>query len=293
MSNHFLLFGSNGQLGKEFQRHLTAQNIPYLEFDRHNTDIANMEKIESSLQLSFQSSGFDPKDVRAILNCAAYTDVEKAEDDRSLCDAVNVQGAENLSKLATRLNVPIVYYSTDFVFDGEKGSPYLESDPVNPISQYGISKLQGEKATMANNSSHYVIRVAWLYGESGNHFIKKVITQARLKPELKIVDDQWGSPTWTRDVVHQTMTLLEKGEFGIYHAVNTGLASRKELAEEIVRLLKLPCRISGCKTADFPMKARRPVRSDLKNDHLEKIGLNLMQNWKEALRQYLESDKSL
>lgn len=293
MKTALLLFGSNGQLGQEFQRFLKDADVPVLAFDRHNTDIADKRRIRESLNSAMAETGKSPSDFSAILNCAAYTDVEKAEDDPTTCDAVNVTGAKNLSELAMEWDIPIIYYSTDFVFDGKKGSAYEEGDSVNPLSRYGHSKLNGEWETRRATSKHFILRVAWLYGQSGNHFIKKVISQAKVKNELRIVDDQFGSPTWTHDVVLQTMKILEKGEFGTYHTVNTGLASRKELAEECIRLKGLTCKVSGCKTHEFPMKAERPMRADLKNSHLVRLGINVMQDWKSALQQYISSDPSL
>jgi len=287
MGKTFLVLGAKGQLGRDFCEALQAQGLPFLGLDRPEVDITDPVSIETRTS-SWVSSSLKEGHSLVVLNCAAYTDVEKAETERDLCRAVNVIGAGHVARWARRWNGSVVYFSTDFVFDGQKGAPYVETDPPRPLSYYGLSKWEGEEETRRCCPQHFLLRLAWLYGEHGNHFIGKIAEQAQKNPERRVVDDQWGSPTWTVDVVRQTLALVNTDHHGLFHAVNTGGVSRRDLAARALDLLGIPCRVIGCKSDEFPQKAVRPPSSELKNEGLDRLGLNLMPPWPDALARFCD-----
>lgn len=228
-----------------------------------------------------------------VINAAAYTDVEGAEGDRKCAFAVNETGARNVAAASAARSIPVVYYSTDFVFDGGKTTPYQPADTTGPLSVYGASKLAGELATVAANPAHYIIRTAWLYGPGGNNFVEKVIGWAQRNDSIRVVTDEIGSPTQTWDLAEVTGALIDGGEYGVYHAVNRGVCSRFELAEAIVSELGLSVTLNECLSSEFVTKAERPAYSVLDCSSLDRASGVQMREWKTALHHYLARRKDL
>jgi dTDP-4-dehydrorhamnose reductase len=218
-----------------------------------------------------------------VVNCAAWTAVDRAETEQDAAYRVNVLGARNVAQAAQRIGARVVYFSTDYVFDGAVTEPYDEDAPTGPLSVYGRTKLQGEQATREANSDHLILRLAWMYGSTGHNFVRTVLRLAREKDQLRIVDDQVGSPTFTEDVVHQLWTAIEEGCSGTYHCVNTGQASWYAFAAHIVHRLGLTVPVIPIQTVDYPSPARRPAYSVLADRKFDLEQLNSMRPWEDAL----------
>jgi dTDP-4-dehydrorhamnose reductase len=219
-----------------------------------------------------------------ILNCAAFTRVDDCERERELAFSANALGPANLARSAKQTGARLIHFSTDYIFDGEKGAPYLEEDPPNPLNVYGESKLEGEIGIRKELDDHLIIRTQWLYGAGGNHFVKAILKRARETGSLKVVNDQIGSPTWTEDLAAATIELIQRKCNGTYHVVNSGECSWYEFAREIVRLAGLKTEIVPCTSDEFPRPARRPKYSVLSTLKLKTELGKLLPNWNIPLR---------
>jgi len=228
-----------------------------------------------------------------VINTAAFHDVDRCED--AVMDAfkVNVMGVKNLATICREMDIPLMHFSTDYVFDGEKGSPYIESDCPRPLSTYGISKLAGEHVIQYILDKYYIVRLCGLYGHSGcvgkgnTNFVEMVINMAAKEKEIKIVDDQIVTPTSTMDVSMKLFELIEKGKYGIYHMTNTGSCSWYEFTREIFGLMGITTKLLPTTTGEFGAKAKRPGYSVLDNLNLRNAGLSDLRDWKEALADYI------
>lgn len=273
-----LIFGCNGQLGRDlvavFRRECEVQG-----YDLPDIDIAD----EVALQPLVEQFGPD-----LLINAAAYTNVEGAEDDLPGAFLANETGARNVAEIATQHQIPVVYFSTDYVFDGSKGAPYLPDDALAPLGVYGKSKAGGEHATRVANPRHFIIRTAWLYGPGGNNFVEKVLAAAATRPELKVVDDEVGSPTHTWDLAEATLALAKTQHYGIYHGVNTGGCNRYEFARAFLEMADVTTPVRPCSSTDFPTKAPRPAYSVLDTARLTEASGYTMRPWRDALAHYME-----
>jgi len=234
-----------------------------------------------------------------VINTAAFHDVDRCED--AVMDAfrVNVMGVKNLATICREMDIPLMHFSTDYVFDGEKGSPYIESDCPRPLSTYGISKLAGEHVIQYILDKYYIVRLCGLYGHSGcvgkgsTNFVEMVINMAAKEKEIKIVDDQIVTPTSTMDVSMKLFELIEKGKYGIYHMTNTGSCSWYEFTREAFKLMGITTKLLPTTTGEFVAKAKRPGYSVLDNLNLRNAGLSDLRNWKEALADYIRGRKAV
>jgi len=274
-----IILGGKGQLGKEFENFLKDKAEIY-SFSHLELDVLNQELLIKKIQ------EIKPE---VVINCSAYTKVDKAEEEKEECIKVNAIGAKNVSYASYKVGAKVIYFSTDYIFDGEKESPYTELDSPNPISTYGRSKLLGEKYTSKHNPNYLILRISWLYGINGRNFIKTIIKKAKEEKELKIVSDQKGSPTYTLDVVKQTWELIKKDKIGIYHSANQGETSWYEFAKKIIEKLKINVKISPIKTGEYPALAKRPKYSVLDNHLLKLEGINIMRDWETALNEFLDN----
>jgi dTDP-4-dehydrorhamnose reductase len=222
-----------------------------------------------------------------IINAAAFTDVERAEEDRDAAFRANGAGARHVALAAREAGVPVVYYSTDYVFGGTQRRPYRPQDAVSPIGVYARSKRAGEVATIQAADAHFIIRTAWLYGPGGNNFVEKIVRGASTRPLLRVVDDEVGSPTYTRDLAEATLALCGTAAYGVYHAVNSGSCSRYDFARRIVQLAGLRVPVERCRSSEFPTKAERPLYSVLSNASLEAATGYRMRRWQDALADYM------
>ena len=282
------IIGANGQLGSDLVKVFGKDAIP---LTRRDLDVTDAESVKILEELK--------PDV--IINTAAYVRVDDAEVEVEKAFQVNAIGALNVAKVCNEINAVNVYISTDYVFDGAKGVPYTEEDIPNPINVYGLSKYAGEILTRNFSlkkktlpKKYYVIRSSSLYGKAGargkgGNFVEFMIQKARSGEELKVVDDQFMSPTYTKDVAVMLKRFLKiKPEFGVYHIVNEGYCSWYDFTREIFNVLgwNAQIQITPIKSSELKRLARRPVFSALKNKKLDDLGLR-MRNWKEALKDYL------
>ncbi|HOE16909.1 MAG TPA: dTDP-4-dehydrorhamnose reductase [Syntrophorhabdaceae bacterium] len=223
-----------------------------------------------------------------LVNCAAMTDVDGCEDGKELAEKVNSAGAAILAGICSEQGIRLVHISTDYVFDGVKGSPYTEEDTPNPISFYGKTKLWGEERVLAVTPSSLIIRSQWLYGVGGQHFISKVIKIGGEKGGIEVVNDQRGSPTYARDIAEPLAILIEKGESGIYHISNSGSCTWYELALEIFATLGMEVRVAPISSQTLNRKAARPAYSVFDTGKVQRATGVVMRNWQEALQEYLK-----
>ena len=276
-----LILGANGQLGSEFKTFL-KDKVEIFAFDHKELDI---------LDLSNLINKFFDLSPEVVINCAAYTKVDQAEKEKDLAYQINALGAKNVSFASLKIKAKVVYFSTDYVFDGAKNSPYTELDKPNPLSIYGKSKLFGEEFTKQFNPNHLILRISWLYGINGSNFVKTIVKLAKEKGELKVVDDQFGTPTYTFDVVKQTWKLIQEDSVGLYHSSNTGQTTWFDFAKEIVEQLNLNAKVLPIKTSEFPTLAKRPSFSALENYLLQIENKNIMRNWEEAFDDFVNKYK--
>jgi len=222
-----------------------------------------------------------------IINCAAFTNVDKCETERGLAFAVNAGAAGILARAARDIGARLIHVSTDFVFDGKKRSCYIEEDRPRPLNVYGKTKLEGERLVRKSGCRFAIVRTAWLYGEHGKNFVDTMLKLASEKPELSVVDDEIGSPTWTADLAEALVAVMEKGCEGVFHAVNAGSCSRFEQAEKIMELAGRDIPIHPIKSSQYKRAAKVPARSVLNCDKLAREAGYSFRPWDEALRDYL------
>ena len=274
-----LILGASGQLGSEFTNFL-KDKVELYAFSHNDLDILDYQKLLKK---------FEEISPDVVINFSAYTKVDQAEKEENLAYLVNAVGAKNVSYASFKVNAKVVYFSTDYVFDGLKGVPYNEFDEPNPISVYGRSKLAGEIYTKEHNPNHLILRISWLYGINGSNFVKTIIRLAKEKGELRVVNDQFGSPTYTLDVVRQTWKLVQEDSVGLYHSSNLGQTTWFEFAKRIVEKLNLNAKVIPIKTEEFLTLAERPNFSVLENYLLKLDNKNIMHSWEEALEDFVKS----
>jgi dTDP-4-dehydrorhamnose reductase len=284
-----LITGANGQLGNEMR--LLAPH--HLDMDFDFTDVAELDLCDADA-VDRYCEALRPA---YIVNCAAYTAVDKAEDDTELCWKINKDAAENLAKVATRIGAKLLHVSTDYVFDGTNTSPYLETDPVCPASAYGRSKLDGERAVEACCPQSVIVRTAWLYSSFGNNFVKTMIRLGKERDSLNVVSDQIGSPTFAGDLAKALMAVIEsaeKGHFvpGIYHYSNDGVCSWYEFTLKIHALAGITtCAVQPIPSAEYPAKAQRPAYSVLSKEKIKATYGITIPHWETSLAECIATLK--
>ncbi|MEK6795295.1 MAG: dTDP-4-dehydrorhamnose reductase [Spirochaetota bacterium] len=222
-----------------------------------------------------------------VLHCAAYTAVDKAEDDAERCSLINEKGTTHIAQAAREAGAVMLYYSTDYVFDGKKDSPYVEADTPNPVSVYGRSKHAGEEAVKRICERYFIVRIAWLFGENGKNIIQTILRLGKEKPSISFVNDQFGSPTYTADVALQTMQLLERTEWGVYHCTAEGICTWYDVAGRTLAAAGIQTPVSPIATSAYPTRALRPAYSYLENANLKRLGINVMPAWESGIDRYV------
>lgn len=276
-----LITGANGQLGSELIR--LESKFPAHTFfftDKSILNIVHFEEVESYISKN---------KIDAIVNCAAYTNVDKAEDEVEWANEVNYLAVKNLGKIAKKLNLKLLHISTDYVFNGNSGIPYKESDPTNPQNAYGISKLKGEKALLKiNPKNSVIIRTSWLYSEFGHNFVKTMLRLSTEKESISVVSDQIGSPTNAKDLANALLLILPKinnESIEIYHYANQGQCSWFQFAEAIMSIAQKNCIILPIGSADFKTKAKRPKYSLLNTEKIQNTFNLEILNWEDSLKE--------
>lgn len=266
-----LVTGADGMLGQDLCPILEDEGYDVVETVTKTLDVTDFEMAKTYITK-------EKPDI--VIHCAAYTNVDKAQEESEKATLINSKGTENIAKICSENDIALVYISTDYVFDGENKEPYLPEDKTNPINNYGKTKLEGEKAVQKYCNKYYIVRTSWLYGHYGKNFVETMLSLAD-SPEIKVVEDQVGCPTWTVELSNGIARILEEeAPWGIYHICSSGKTSWYNFAREIFKLEGLKPNIKPCTTKEFPRPAKRPKNSVLDNK-------GVCRNWKAALKDYL------
>ena len=271
------ILGGKGMLGSDLALACQQHRFITTVLDLPEFDITNENHLTNAI-----------KDVDAVINCAAYTNVEKAESETELAYKVNAEAVGKLGSAAKDAGVWVLHISTDFVFDGKSERPYIETDTPNPINVYGASKLAGEELLVESGCRHCIMRVEWTYGSTGNNFVAKMIKLAKAGKKLKVIDDQIGSPTATTEIAKVICKLLPKKPEGLFHFASAGYVSRFEMAKFIFDKLNMSVDLSSCKTADFPTVAARPLNSRFDCSKIKALLGEPIEPWQVPLERFLE-----
>ena len=277
------LTGVSGQLGHETARVLQKRNVPFLGVSSAELDISDREAVHCML------GEYCPD---AVIHCAAYTMVDRAEEEVGRCMRINAVGTRNVAEACQKIGAKMLYISTDYVFPGTGDSPWETKDSTDPVNVYGKSKLAGEKAVQALLDRSFIVRTSWLIGEHGNNFVKTVLRQAEAHGELRVVDDQIGSPTFAADLAPLLCDMITTEKFGIYHATNEGFCSWADLAEQAFRLTGKDTAVQRVSTEEYGAKAPRPKNSRLSKSSLDAGGYVRLPGWESSLARMLGREKS-
>jgi dTDP-4-dehydrorhamnose reductase len=270
-----LVTGAAGMLGQEVVAAAREAGHAVVACDRGMLDVTDPEAVRARLVAERPD---------AAVNCAAYTDVDGAEAERAAAFRLNAEAPGFVAAAAAEVGAKVLHVSSDYVFDGEKGGPYVESDVPRPLSAYGESKLAGEAPVAGGNPRHFVVRSAWLFGPGGRNFVDTMLRLGRERGEVRVVDDQVGSPTYCRDLAGVLVALAQGEAFGIHHVAGAGACSWAELAAEAFRRAEVDCRVVPITTAEFPRPAVRPACSALVS---ERADTRPLRPWQEGLAAYL------
>jgi len=272
-----LVTGANGILGRALRERLAGADTLYL-WGREEADVAD----ETAVRAAARRLDFD-----TVIHAAAYTNVDGAESEPALAMAVNRDGTRHVAALARERGAVFVYVSSDYVFDGTKGAPYVEEDPPRPLSVYGASKLAGEQAALDSGAPCLVVRTSWLFGPGGKNFVDTIAAKALRGEPLQVVDDQRGSPTYARDLAHGIEILLRRGALGIVHVTNAGETTWHGLAVEIARTLGSPVAVAPVSTARLARPAPRPPASVLSGARYAALAGAPLPSWEDAVHRHL------
>lgn len=280
-----LVTGVNGQLGYELVKELNNKGYTdILAVDKDEMDITNKDMVNNVIK------NYHPD---VIFHCAAWTAVDKAEDEKEACYNVNVNGTKYISEAAKEIDAKLIYISTDYVFDGTKEGLYEIDDEVNPKSVYGMTKYQGEELVRQNNLKHFIVRISWVFGVNGNNFIKTMLKLAETRNELTVVADQFGSPTYTVDLAKLLVEMSETEKYGTYHANNEGYCNWAEFAEYIFKVNNKEVNVKHITSEEYPQKAYRPRNSKLSKQSLDDNGFNRLPSWENAVERYSKELKKV
>ena len=277
-SKRILVTGANGQLGSEMCRLGMASPNEYIF-----TDVAELDITDKAAVMAFAEHNH----INVIVNCAAYTNVDKAEDDEATAELINATAVRNLAEAAKEVDATLFHVSTDYVFGADGNTPRSEDMPTNPLGVYGCTKLRGEQAIAEIGAKAIIIRTAWLYSEYGNNFLKTMLRLTKEKEMLSVVFDQVGTPTYAGDLAMTIFSLIEgdyyKGNEGIYHFSNEGVCSWYDFAREIATAMGHTCQINPCHSSEFPSKVTRPPYSVLDKTKIKKtFGVDIP-HWRESM----------
>ncbi|MBQ8848038.1 MAG: dTDP-4-dehydrorhamnose reductase [Candidatus Gastranaerophilales bacterium] len=268
-----LITGANGMLGKDLCYFLDEIGCFIIPTNKEIMDITNNQIVNNVISKTKPD---------LIIHTAAYTDVNNAEKEKKQAEEINIEGTKNIAKAAKKYNSTLIYISTDYVFNGEKNSPYLPNDKQNPINQYGKTKFKAELEVQKNCEKYYIIRTSWLYGLNGNNFIEKILTNKN--KEIKVVEDEIGCPTWTMELIQGILKILSM-PYGIYHICSNGETSRYNLAKKIIELEKIDKTIIPISQKETNSTIKRPKYSVMQSNIT-------LKNWEESLKEYLNLRKN-
>ncbi|CAN7184183.1 dTDP-4-dehydrorhamnose reductase [Rossellomorea sp. LjRoot5] len=274
-----LVTGYNGQLGYDVVKEGKRQGIEIFGTTSVDLDITNRSMVTNFI------NDLKPD---VIIHCAAYTEVDKAEDDREKCWEVNVNGTKNLVDATRGINSKFMYISTDYVYEGVGKVPYVESDNPNPHCYYGLTKYEGEKVVQSAIGNFFIVRISWVFGIKGNNFIKTMLRLAEARQELNVVGDQYGSPTYTVDLARLLLEIIKTNQYGIYHASNEGFCNWADFAREIFKLSERQVKVNSITTEQYPTRAKRPKNSRMSKKKLSDNGFTPLPSWENALNRFFK-----
>lgn len=274
-----LVTGVKGQLGYDVVNELEKRGHEAVGVDIQEMDITDAESVKSVI-------GEAAPD--AVIHCAAYTAVDAAEDNVDICRKVNADGTQYIANMCKTLDIPMIYISTDYVFDGQGERPWLPDDDRAPLNVYGQTKYEGELAVQNTLDKYFIVRIAWVFGVNGKNFIKTMLNLGKTRDKLTVVNDQFGSPTYTYDLARLLVDMIQTDKYGIYHATNEGICTWYEFACEIFRQAGLKVEVSPVTADQYLAKAKRPSNSRMSKEKLDENGFERLPSWQDALGRYLK-----
>lgn len=274
-----LVTGVKGQLGYDVVNELTKRGHIAIGTDIEEMDITDAGSVDKVIEESAPD---------AVVHCAAYTAVDAAEDNVDLCRKINAEGTQNIANVCKELDIKMVYISTDYVFDGEGERPWEPDDKRTPLNVYGQTKYEGELAVENTLEKFFIVRIAWVFGVNGKNFIKTMLNLGKTRDSLTVVNDQFGSPTYTYDLAKLLVDMVETDKYGIYHATNEGICTWYEFACEIFKQAGMDINVSPVLASEYPAKAKRPSNSRMSKEKLTENGFEKLPTWQDALARYLK-----
>lgn len=274
-----LVTGAHGQLGREVVTQLQAAKITYTATNRHTLDITDEQQVRTI---------FAHERPQVVIHCAAYTAVDLAEQQRELCYAVNVRGTANVALACREVNATLIYVSSDYVFDGHGDEPFATTSRPYPLNYYGWTKYWGELAVQRQLSRYFIVRVSWVFGHGGHHFVNTILKLAQQKTSLNVVADQFGSPTYTVDLAALLLQMMQTTRYGVYHATNEGVYSWYEFARAILQEANCSTKIEPILSSQYKTLAQRPLNSRLCKNSLREAGFSPLPPVMDALHRYMK-----
>ena len=276
-----LVTGANGQLGYDVVEELKFRNIEHYGATRNDFDLCDFNMAEQFI------IAYHPD---VVIHCAAYTAVDKAEEEKELCRKVNAGGTENIAKICKKIDAKMLYISTDYVFDGTKKGFYEIDDIPNPINFYGQTKLEGERVVQEILEKYFIVRISWVFGKRGNNFVKTMLRIGKERKEISVVSDQIGSPTYTVDLAQLLVDMVQTNKYGIYHVTNEGECSWAEFAEEIFKVAGMDVKVNHITSEEYQTKTKRPKNSMMSKEDLVKNGFKTLQSWQKSIIEFIEHE---
>lgn len=275
-----LVTGVKGQLGYDVVKELKKRGYTAVGVDVEEMDITDEVAVDRVITHAM---------VDAVVHCAAYTAVDAAEDNVGVCNKINIEGTKNIAKTCKKLDIKMIYISTDYVFDGQGTRPWEPDDKVTePLNAYGMSKYLGEQEVQKYLEKYYIVRIAWVFGINGKNFVKTMLRVGGENGKVSVVNDQFGSPTYTEDLSILLVDMLETNAYGIYHATNEGFCSWYDFACEIFKQAGLNITVTPISSNEFPKKAKRPSNSRMSKDKLVCNGFKKLPTWQDATARYVK-----
>jgi dTDP-4-dehydrorhamnose reductase len=277
-----LVTGVKGQLGHDVVNELEKRGIEAVGTDINDMDITDAESVDRVIKAAAPD---------AVIHCAAYTAVDAAEDNEETCRKINAGGTQNIADVCKELDIKMIYISTDYVFSGQGERPWEPDDERNPVSVYGRTKYEGELAVQNTLDKYFIVRIAWVFGINGKNFVKTMLKLSENHDRITVVNDQFGSPTYTFDLAKLLVDMVQTDKYGIYHATNEGICSWYEFACEIFKQAGIDMEVIPVTTAEYGAKAVRPYNSRMSKDKLTDNGFEKLPTWQDALKRYLKELK--
>lgn len=273
--------GARGQLGSDLMTECAKRGIEAIGVDIQEMDITDAESVKRVMN---ELAPFD-----AVIHCAAHTAVDRAEDEPELVHKINAVGTQNIADVCSAMDIPMMYISTDYVFDGEGTQPWEPDNPDRrPLNVYGYAKYEGELAVENTVKNYFIVRISWVFGLHGNNFIKTMLRLGKERGAVSVVNDQIGSPTYTPDLARLLVDMIQTDKFGRYHATNEGIISWYDFAVEIFRQAGMDVRVTPVSSEAFPARAKRPHNSRMSKEKLSENGFERLPRWEDALARYLK-----